>query len=360
MQVIRDNDGKVTKVIITEKEYDETSKDYKGEHDGKRSWMPPFDVFGTTCSLTEGSMLEIISEGRRKKFWCHYIASDGNTPRRKSMELINLGDLIPAIGENAQAETPLWYEHNDKDSEWYIVYAQLSDTVAVRIPRSGLYYEDVRTLQKTPSMIDKDWDEWLKKQLDTFPTATEKYKNELFDERMRYAKEEKAKRERGIAILQSYMDYTGFLLTQATWITNCELRAYEEIESPYLPVLQVLRKKHEAEREEEDRKREEEYRKQEEEERRKEAEAEAKEQQRLTEEAKKFKSGKKIKGEDVVELCRRYGIKVHLRTIHNLQQVVYMIDTQSAMLYSGCKAKLTGSFKACEDLYDYLQNHTIE
>ena len=40
MQVIRNDKGEVTKVIITKKEYDKTSKDYKGEHDGKRSWMP--------------------------------------------------------------------------------------------------------------------------------------------------------------------------------------------------------------------------------------------------------------------------------------------------------------------------------
>ena len=361
MQVIRNDKGEVTKVIITKKEYDETSKDYKGEHDGKRSWMPPFDVFGTTCSLTEGPGLEIIDKPRTKKFWCHYIGNDGNTPKRRSMKLSNLGDLIPAIGENAQAATPLWYE-GDKES--ISTYAQLSDTVAVRIPRGGLYTEDVRLLQKNDGEIDKDWDEWYHKQLETFPNVSEKYKAEEFDSSIRYADQDKAKRKRGIAILQSYMDFTTFLMTKASWITEHELRAYAEIDSPYLPTLQALRKQFQEQRKEEDRKEREQRRQREEEEKRKKAEEEAKEQQRLTEEAKKFKEGQAIAGEDVVELCRRYGINVHLRTVHNLQQVVSEIngkDNTCRYWKQGKRAPvLDGCYKTATELYEYLQTHEVE
>lgn len=80
MIVTRDEKGNVTKVVITEKEYDETCKDYKGvitEDDavfwgddgdieserkfiGKRTWMPPFWVFGYTCLLAESNAFEII------------------------------------------------------------------------------------------------------------------------------------------------------------------------------------------------------------------------------------------------------------------------------------------------------------
>lgn len=361
MQVIRNDKGEVTKVIITEKEFAETSKDYKGEHDGKRSWMPPFDVFGTTCSLTEGPRFEIIDKPRTKKFWCHYIGSDGNTPKRRSMELSNLGDLIPAIGENAQAPTPLWYED---DAEGILAYAQLSDTVAVRIPRGGIFTEDVRLLQKNDGEIDKDWDEWYHKQLETFPNVSEKYKAEEFDSSIRHADEDKAKRKRGIAILQSYMDFTTFLLTKASWITEHELRAYAEIASPYLPTLQALRKQFQEQRAEEDRKERERRRQREEEEKRKKAEEEAKEQQRLTEEAKKFKAGQSIAGGDVVELCRRYGINIHLRTVHNLQQVVSEINGKDNTCRYWKEGKRTpvldGCYKTATELYEYLQTHEVE
>ena len=91
-------------------------------------------------------------------------------------------------------------------------------------------------------------------------------------------------------------------------------------------------------------------------------EAEKKEQERLTGEAKKFKDGAFIKGEDVVELCRRYGIKVHLRTVHNLQQVVNTICGKSPSLdyhyQRGTRTpKFDGCYKAAKELYAYLQTH---
>ena len=46
----------------------------------------------------------------KKKFWCHYIGNDGNTPKRRSIELTNLAVLVPVIGDNEHCATPLWYE----------------------------------------------------------------------------------------------------------------------------------------------------------------------------------------------------------------------------------------------------------
>ena len=315
MQVIRNDKGEVTKVIITEKEFAETSKDYKGEHDGKRSWMPPFDVFGTTCSLTEGPGFEIIDDYHSKKFWVHY--SKNNTAKRRNMELRPLVELLPMV--DSKCATPLWYVKGEQDRtcNWitYYIYAQIGDAVAV---------------DTTYHLTDYNIEEMKS------------------DAQSRFYK-----------YLNAVSDFGTFMLTQSNWVPEFVLKAYEEIGSPFLPTLQALHNQYVAQRELQHKEYLERMRKREEEEKRKKAEAEAKEQQRLTEEAKKFKAGKRISGDDIVELCRRYGINVHLRTVHNLQQVVREMDRQCAIQYSGTKAKLTGCFKTAETLYDYLQTHEI-
>ena len=112
-------------------------------------------------------------------------------------------------------------------------------------------------------------------------------------------------------------------------------------------------------REEEDRQRKEEARKQAEEEARKKAEADRQEQERLTQEAEKFKNGESIDGCDVVDLCRRYGIAIHLRTVHNLQQVIAEINGKGSCQYYRTRGKrrpqLDGCYKTATELYNYLQ-----
>ena len=66
-------------VYVSQSRYDNTSKDFKGVWDierwdlpnwaeqrekymGKRTIMPPFDLFGTTCLLIEGQGMEIVSD----------------------------------------------------------------------------------------------------------------------------------------------------------------------------------------------------------------------------------------------------------------------------------------------------------
>lgn len=75
MQVIRDENGKAKKVLMTQKEYDKASytgvwtterwdiPDWENEREkymGKRTWMPPCDLFGGTCLLVEGMGFEIV------------------------------------------------------------------------------------------------------------------------------------------------------------------------------------------------------------------------------------------------------------------------------------------------------------
>lgn len=298
----------------------------------------------------------------KKKFWCHYIGNDGNTPRRRSIELTSLSDLLPRM--SGKFVTPLWYEPEDEKSSSktyvnYCLYAQLNDKVAVYVNHIiGPYEvkqmlqtdEDIRLLSETFWSVDLEG------------CTTDEERQRILEKREEWRQKEVDRRERAYKRLVALSDFDTYLLTIATWINKSVLRAYEEVQSPYLSVLQAMRKQFEQDREEENRRRAEEERKRREEEARKQAEEERKEQERLTQEAVKFKNGESIAGCDVVDLCRRYGIAIHLRTVHNLQQVIYEINGAGSCRYykqKGRRPQLDGCFKTATELYDYLQTNQI-
>ena len=296
-----------------------------------------------------------------KKFWCHYIGNDGNTPKRRSIELKNLGDLIPAIGDNVNCATPLWYdEYDDKHIE---TYAQLSDTVAVSTLIMGIIRnDDIQLMQMTDGDIMAEAQRRLKGHLEFHTEYTaEQVERERKFFTTEWVENSKGSRDRAIAKVVHYKDYTGMLL-DGSWISGATLQAYQEANSGVLPVLEHLRKQALAERERKEQERREEARRHAEEEARKKAEAEAREQERLTQEAEKFKAGENIKGEDVVELCRRYGIAIHLRTVHNMQKVIANINGKDGTCqYYRQRGKrrpqLDGCYVAASKLYKYLQEH---
>ncbi len=291
---------------------------------------------------------------RTKKFWCHYIGSDGNTPKRRAKELTNLESLAPYVGDTQHFATPLWYEETD---DYYHVYAQVSDKVADKVLNGCWWKAVIKDSNRTDEEIDAYWKARLE---DPEDWIGEKFAEE-------YAKNNKEERDRTrkkvLDIVQRLKDYDSYLLTSASWITNSTIRAYGEVHSPILSTLQALRRAFVAQREEEERKREEERRKRREEEERKEAEKKAKEYERITNEAQKFKAGESISGCDVVELCRRYDIGVHLRTVHNLQCVIVSINGKDgACRYyrsKGRKPVLDGCYLAASKLYDYLRKNEI-
>lgn len=296
-----------------------------------------------------------------KKFWCHYIGSDGNTPKRRNIELTNLADLIPAIGDNTNCATPLWYEREeDSYKVYYSFYAQLSENVAVYIIRAGLSAFALERVVKTDEQIAAEWQKWKEDTWKYQKNDIGKAKDEEFvKERTAQEREE---RDRTIEAIKQFMDYTNYLLEGNSWISASIVKAYEEVLSPYLPVLQEMRRKALEERERREQERREEERRRAEEEARRKAEEEAKEQERLSQEAEKFKQGESISGSDVVDLCRRYGIDVHLRTVHNLQQVIADINgKEETCQYYRTRGKrrpqLDGCYKTARELYDYLQAH---
>lgn len=297
-----------------------------------------------------------------RKFWCHYIGSDGNTPKRRNIELTNLSELLPNIG-NEKAKTPLWYEREEEDEGYrtyvqYFIYAQLSDKVAAMITVVSASF--VERMQPTDEEIEADGKKSWQKFLTEHPDASDDYKakeRKWNEENMEGRKKD---RDNLLARLKLTMDYDNYLLSVSSWVKCSDIRAYEEVQSPILSGLKELRAMGLERREEEERQRKEAAAKAREEEARKQAEAEAREQERLTQEAEKFKNGESIAGADVVELCRRYGISVHLRTVHNLQQVIANINgkEQTCQYYrtrGKRRPQLDGCYKTATELYNYLQ-----
>lgn len=298
-----------------------------------------------------------------KKFWCHYIGSDGNTPKRRNIELTDIHELLPLVS-NDGAETPLWYEHEDG---YYILYAQLSDKVAVRIPTWHTISSHIMEeyLLKTDEDIDREYDEKMTviygpESMRYHPMTPEKVTEgkaswrRIFENRKKY-------RDDRYAELRRFQDYANYLL-EGRWVNIATIRAFKEAGSGYCPLLEIQRNELLAQREAEAKAEQEACRKEREEEARRKAEAEASEQERLTQEAEKFKAGESISGCDVVDLCRRYGIDIHLRTVHNLQQVVATINgkDQTCQYYRTCgkrRPQLDGCYKTAAELYQYLQNN---
>lgn len=295
-----------------------------------------------------------------KKFWCHYIGNDGNTPKRRSIELTDIHDLLPNIG-NENAKTPIWYEREEDDYNQvhYYLYVQLSEKVAVFARHGILSKYDVERLLWTDESIETRNKERMNKFFIEYPKLSEERKEEERKSCERSISEDKQMRDRYLRRITAYLDYDNLLLSGELWICSATIRAYEEVQSPILSGLKEIRAMGLERREEEERQRKEAAVKAREEEARKRAEEERQEQERLTQEAEKFKNGESIAGCDVVDLCRRYGIAIHLRTVHNLQQVIATINGKGSCQYYRTRGKrrpqLDGCYKTATELYNYLQ-----
>lgn len=299
-----------------------------------------------------------------RKFWCHYIGNDGNTPKRRSIELTPIGELVPAL--DGLGTTPLWYEREEEQSYsrtyvYYWLYAQLSDKVAVTV-QYRMQDQDLEMLRQTDEDIEQRANNvWMR---DIERATTEEARKRLTENKQVWKESEIERRDRYFEQLKSLCSFDEFLLTGNHWISNACLRAFVEAESPIYPVLQALREQKMAERKANVKLREEERKKRMEEEAQKKIEKDRKERERLMEEATKFRDGKSISGCDVVELCRRCSIDIHLRTVHNLQQVIVTINGKGTCQYYRQRGKrrpqLDGCYEVAGKLYRHLQEHYDE
>lgn len=302
---------------------------------------------------------------KTRKFWCHYIGGDGNTPKRRSIELNPIGELVPAL--DGVGTTPLWYEREEEQSYsrtyvYYWLYAQLSDKVAVTV-QHRISDADLDMLRQTDEDIEQRGNNlWAK---DIERATTDEGRKRLIENREGWKESGIGRRDRYMQRLTLLCSFDELLLSGDHWISNACLRAFTEAESPYHPVLQALREQKLAEREAREREREKERKQRLEEEAKKKVEEDRKERERLMEEATKFRDGKSISGCDVVELCRRCSIDIHLRTVHNLQQVIANINGKEGTCqyyrqHGKRRPQLDGCYEVAGKLYHHLQEHYDE
>ena len=132
---------------------------------------------------------------------------------------------------------------------YHLIYAQLSDNVAVRViemPTSRPFYE---LMQKTDEQIDANWKQWLENYLATYPNMDEERKTREREYATHRAAEEKELRNKQAAFIKQIQDYTYYLLESNAWINSSVIKAHEEVQSPYLPILQEIRRQKLEERE---------------------------------------------------------------------------------------------------------------
>lgn len=312
-----------------------------------------------TCPLAERK------PRTEKKFFCHYIGSDGNTPKRRSIELKPISELVSEL--QGVGTTPLWYQREVVQEfsytyVYYHLYAQLSDTVAVTV-QHRISEHDLEMLRQTDADIEARCNKvWAK---DIENAKTEEGRKRLTENRDGMKQTEKNQRDLYMQRMKMLCSFDELLLSGSYWVSNACLRAFTEAQSPYYPVLQVIREEKMEERRAKEERLKQEHRQREIEAEKKRQEEEAKEHERLMGEAEKFRSGESISGSDVVELCRMCGIAIHLRTIHNLQQVIVNINGKGSCQYyrqpkGKRKPQLDGCYDTAEKLYNHLQEHYNE
>lgn len=352
--------------------------------------FPIGDVFGVTRDFCIGNACQALmgkavfgyrdgerwtwinGEGRQnarpkteKKFWCHYIGSDGNTPKRRSIELKPISELVSEL--QGVGTTPLWYQREVVQEfsytyVYYHLYAQLSDTVAVTV-QHRISEHDLEMLRQTDADIEARCNKvWAK---DIENAKTDEGRKRLMDNRDGMKQTEMERRDRYMEQLKMLCSFDEAMVSGNYWISNACLRAFTEAQSPYYPVLQIIREEKLAERRAEEERREQERKQREIEAEKKRQEEEAKERERVIAKGDKFRKGEMISGEDVVELCRMCGIAIHLRTIHNLQQVIVKINGKGSCQYyrqprGKRKPQLDGCYDTAEKLYNHLQEHYNE
>lgn len=299
---------------------------------------------------------------RKQKFWCHYLGTDGNTPKRRSIELTYL-DIIPEF-DNSKSPTPLWYVKHGPDEynrTLYDIYIQISNSVAVYNGLFSDYY--IEKMCESDEQISERHEQWFKKYLVSHPDLSEELKAQEKKYMLQRKTEDMISKRNYMDNLKAISDYTYHLLNNAKWVKINEIRAYEEALSPITQQLIDRRNFLIEKRKQED----EEKRKREEakvlEQKRKEEEARVEEEKRLDKEEGEFRNGKEITAYDLINLCKRHGININPRTHHTVKTHILTITGMGTCQYRYQRGKkkpvLDGCYALAERLFKYLNEKVL-
>lgn len=287
-----------------------------------------------------------------RKFWCHYFASNGNDTRRRKIELTKLDWFKPF--DNSNRENPVWYEKDEEDN-YYDIYVQLTDDTAVFI--RSIYGEELHDW----NMDVNDLEHYCLSRLELYKKWNPNLTQDKYDQQLAWIKEEALDEiKKRVSFLSEISSYTNYVLWRKPWVSNVDIAALTDIASPLLEKAMQRRSELMAERQREEEERRKEEERLREEQLKQEEKERIEEERRLLIEEQKFMGGGFITGCDLVEICRKYDIKIHLRTVHNLQQHVYRINGSGQLNYCNVRSKRKPSFDGCFDtaerLYKYLNS----
>lgn len=261
-----------------------------------------------------------VQERQPRRFWCHYCGSDGNTPRRRSLELKPLEMAVSNYRPvNPFLSTPLWYIE-EQGYDFVALYAQISDTVATKID------------YVLPSNVQQALEE----------------------------PEDSRRRDYWTTRLGCFEAYDEYLLQgDNSWIGSWDIKAFEEIHHPQIDALRLRRDEKIKEREREDQQRREEERKRREEKVRQEKEEEKRRLEYLKDVVTdKFRKGERINASDFLGLLDLYGIALHPRTLHLIRGKVQWLNKDGSISYLKYHRKESRpKFDGCWLVIDKLKNH---
>ena len=281
---------------------------------------------------------------RKQKFWCHYLAQNGNDPKRRKIELAYF-DIAPDF-DNSKSVTPIWYLKNKPDNYGYVrydIYAQISNEVAVCIFSCNKFA--IEKVCETDEQISERHDKLLEKFLSERPDMSEALKEKEREYRLSCKRDDYLSKGNYIARLVQVSNFTHYLLNYSDWIPIHAIKAYEEIQSPNIQQLMHRRDELFRQRELESEERRKRQEMKELERKRREDEARVNEEKRLDGEEAHFKKGGEITAHDLISLCKRHNISINPRTHHTIETHIGTITGKGYCQYYKQRGKRSPSLR---------------
>lgn len=265
-----------------------------------------------------------VATGYKRKFRCFYIGRDGNTPVSRVLEVERLQH--PAFTENG---VTAWMYLEDCDGRKYAkLFAQLTDDICFWMNTTGLDSGDTAYItgeMPAPTETQRPMYEFMEKRIltDTLPRIAQRM-------------------NRTRLLAGELYPNRGIIAAFAAAGMNTEAKQLAAQREAIIAQREAEDQARRAAAEEAERKR-------------KEEEA-AEIARQIAEEEKSLRTKGTISGWGVVQLCDREGISIHLRTRHNLLEVVKeFINSGHSARYNAIPGKRAPRLDGCFDTLDLLK-----
>lgn len=278
-----------------------------------------YDNTAATCKNENGKeTCNLIATGEKRKFRCHYINSSDNAVSRV-LELERISH--PAL---AEAGVKAWME---RDTDCYnqrygFLYIQLTDSICYRPNCTGCFANILDYMDGTEHNYSDEYREAVKSETERFL--------------------------KHVAAIPAAQRMGDCYPNMAVIAAHRAAGMYSEAD-----ILTAHRNRIRAEQEAEEQHRKEAAA---EAERKRKEEETAETARQVAEEEESLRTKGRITGWGVVQLCDREGIAIHLRTRHNLLEVVnYFYNNGDSACYKQMQGRRKPSLEGCFNTLDMLK-----